>query len=174
MLPSLRDLYRTRRSVRVAVELAAALALVFGISAYQSRHHLRGPAPEAPLRTLDGSTTALTAWRGRTTVLEVWAPWCTVCKVQTDNLARARGWLGARANVVSVAAAYENLDEVRRAVRDHAIDVPVLLGDEGFTRRLGVRAFPTVFVLDAQGRVVSSTQGYTSTLGLVLRAWWYG
>jgi thiol-disulfide isomerase/thioredoxin len=173
-LSSLRDLYRTRRSLRVAVELTATLALVFAITSYQSRHHLRGPVPEAPLRTLDGGATALTAWRGRTTVLEVWAPWCTVCKAQTDNLSRARGWLGARANVISVAAAYDDVADVRRAMRDHHIDVPVLLGDDGFTRRMGVRAFPTVFVLDAQGRVVSSTQGYTSTLGLVLRAWWYG
>ncbi len=76
--------------------------------------------------------------------------------------------------MISVAAAYEDVADVRRAMRDHRIDVPVLLGDEGFTRRMGVNAFPTVFVLDAQGRVVSSTQGYTSTLGLVLRAWWYG
>lgn len=150
------------------------LALVLAVGAYQTRNHPRGPAPEVSLRTLDGAPTALSAWRGRTTVVEVWAPWCTVCKVQTDNLARARRWLGARAQVISVAAAYEDVADVRRAVRAQRLDVPVLLGDDAFTRRMGVRAFPTVYVLDAQGRVVSSAQGYTTTLGLVLRALWYG
>lgn len=174
LIKALRDRYRSHRVVRAVVDLLGMLALVLVIGAYQTREHPRGPAPEIPLRTLDGAPSALSAWRGRTTVVEVWAPWCTVCKAQTDNLARARRWLGSRAHVISVAAAYEDVADVRRAMRAQGITVPVLLGDEAFTQRMRVRAFPTVYVLDAQGRVVSSAQGYTTTLGLVLRALWYG
>ncbi|MEZ4394746.1 MAG: TlpA disulfide reductase family protein [Polyangiales bacterium] len=173
-LHRLRETWRTRKALRTAAELVGMLALVTVVGAYQTREHPRGALPALSLRTLDGAATTLAPWRGRTTVLEVWAPWCGVCKAQTDNLARARRWLGARANVISVAASYQDVDEVRRSPLAQHDGVTVLLGDEDFTRRLRVRAFPTVFVLDARGRVVSSVQGYTTTLGLVLRALWYG
>lgn len=165
-------LYRERRLVRFGVEGALLVVAVAAIGAWQTRNHPRGTPPPVALRTLEGAPASLAAWRGRTTLVEVWAPWCGVCKVQTDNLARAHRWLGGRANVISVAASFESEAEVRAAMRAHDITVPVLLADARFTQQMRVSAYPTVFVLDADGRVVSSLQGYTTTLGLVLRALW--
>ena len=51
---------------------------------------------------------------------------------------------------------------------------PVLLAQDDFQRLMHVEAFPTVFVLDSQGRIVASMQGYTTTLGLVWRTLWAG
>lgn len=159
--------------MRTAVELVAMLLVVTLVGAYQTCEHPRGALPDLALRTLDGAPVSLSAWRGRTTLVEFWAPWCTVCKAQTDNLARARRLLGSRANVVSVAAAFGDVAEVRRSPLARHAELPVLLADDDVTRRMNVRAFPTVFVLDAEGRVVNSLQGYTTTAGLVLRALWH-
>jgi hypothetical protein len=70
---------------------------------------------------------------------------------------------------VSLAASFENVAQVRAYVRDHGVDYPVLLGDDALLQALHVDAFPTVYFLDAHGRVQRSATGYTTTLGLLAR-----
>jgi len=162
--------YRSSRGLRWAAELALFLALVLAVDAFQTRDHARGSLPALNLHTLQGAPVALASLLGQPLVLVVWAPWCGVCKLEASNVARARGWLEPRTKVVSVAASYQRVADVLGFMREQAVDYPVLLGDRDFERALGVRAFPSSFVLNAGGHIVRSTQGYTSTLGL----WWRG
>jgi hypothetical protein len=71
--------------------------------------------------------------------------------------------------VVSVAASFEDVAQVRAYLRDHDVDYPVLLGDDAVLRAFHVEAFPTVYFLDEHGRVRRSATGYTTTLGLLAR-----
>jgi hypothetical protein len=71
--------------------------------------------------------------------------------------------------VVSVAAAFGDLGEVRAYQRAHQVEYPVLLGDEATLRAFRVEAFPTTYFLDAEGRVTGSVVGYTTTGGLLAR-----
>lgn len=146
------------------------LALVLAIGAWQTRHHPRGAVPSFSLEALDG-TGAMTdqSLRGKPTMLVFWAPWCRVCKAQASNVSWVQRLVGTRARVVSVAAAYGSLDEVRAEVREQAMAYPVLLGDDATTARFAVEAFPTVFFLDAEGQLRHSAAGYTTTLGMLWR-----
>lgn len=171
---TLRERYRTRRLFRWAVELLGLALVLTGVGLFQARHHLRGALPAARFQTLDGASAGLTPLDGRPTLLEVWAPACPICRLEADNLSRARRWLGARAHVVSLVTAFDDVAEVKQAMAAQHVDYPVLVADDAFVRKLGVEAFPTLFVLDGQGRVVTSVQGYTTTLGLVLRVLWAG
>lgn len=72
--------------------------------------------------------------------------------------------------MVTVAAAYENVDEVRAFAKAHDLPPPVLLAPPSFPKAFAISAYPTVFVLDAAGNLVGSAQGYTTTFGLVVRA----
>jgi peroxiredoxin len=161
---------RQRRWVRWGTDLVILAVLVAGIGAWQTRRHLSGvEAPRAVLVSLDGTEVSLDSLRGKPVLLAFWAPWCTVCGAESQNLSWVRSLAGSRAHVVSVAAAFENVDQVRAYVRDHAVDYPVLLGDEALVRAFHVEAFPTVYFLDADGRVRRSATGYTTTLGLLAR-----
>ena len=164
--------YRRSRALRWALELLLLGAAVLAVDAFQTRGHVHGRPPELSLSTLQGEPVSLGSLRGRPLVLVVWAPWCGVCKLEASNVARVRRWLEPRAQVLSIAAAYRSVDDVRGFMREQGVDYPVLLAgaDHSFERAFGVRAFPSTFVLDAAGNVVRSTQGYTSTLGL----WWRG
>jgi len=71
--------------------------------------------------------------------------------------------------VVSIAASFEDVAQVRAYVRDRGVDYPVLLGDDALLQAFHVEAFPTVYFLDAHGRVRRSATGYTTALGLVAR-----
>lgn len=173
----LRDLearYQQSRALRWSLDLLLIFAIVFAVNAFQTRHHPRGAAPQLELHALDGQRVSLAAYQGKPLLLAVWAPWCGVCKAETDNVSRVRDLLGERAHVVSVAAAFRDVSEVTRYVHEQGVDFPVLLATEADQRRLSVGAFPTFFVLDAQGRIASSVQGYTTTLGLLWRVLWAG
>lgn len=173
-LTTLKARYRGSRPFRWAVDLSVMLAIVLVIGAFQTRNHPRGAAPPYTFTTLEQAPVTLSSLAGKPTLLAVWAPWCGVCKAESGNVSRARSWLGDRANVVSVATAFNDVSEVRQYMTAQGVDYPVLLAAEDFQKVMHVEAFPTVFVIDSQGRIVSSMQGYTTTLGLVWRTLWAG
>lgn len=160
---------RGRRAFRWARDAAIVLLAAGAIGAWQTRHHVRGPAPEAALRTLAGDPVALASLRGRPTMLAFWAPWCGVCKAQSGNVSRVQRLAGEHARVVSVAAAYGDEAQVRAWVRERGVDYPVWLGDDAAVQAFRVEAFPTLYFLDAEGRVKGSVAGYTTTLGMLAR-----
>lgn len=166
----LKEAYRTRRAVRWTVEGAMLLALVTLIGAWQTRRHLSGvPPPAFTLATLDGGTISSSSLAGKPTMLVLWAPWCSVCKAQSGNVNRVQQWLHGRANVVSIALAWEDKASVEQYVREGGAEYPVLLGTPDLETALHVEAFPTVYFLDDTGRIKRSASGYTTTLGMLWR-----
>ncbi|WP_242346071.1 TlpA disulfide reductase family protein [Anaeromyxobacter terrae] len=161
---------RRSRAARWGLELAFLLAAVLLVGTWQTRAHLeRGAAPSVALPTLSGQRVALDSLRGKPVLVGFWAPWCPVCKAASRNLSWVSRLAGDRARVVTVAAAYQDLDDVRAYVREQGVDLPVLLGDDTVVRAFHVDSFPTYYFLDADGRVKRSAAGYTTTLGLLLR-----
>lgn len=166
---------RQTRAWRWGVELAMLAAIFFGVSAWQTRHLLSRaqPAPQVALtRMADGQPTSLEALRGKKTALVLWAPWCGVCKAEVGALNALAESLGEDAQLVSVALSYEDRADVERFVREQDVRYPVLLGDARATKALRVSAFPTIYILDAQGRISASVVGYTPSWTLRLRLWW--
>jgi thiol-disulfide isomerase/thioredoxin len=168
---------REKRSVRLLMDGAVLIAIFLGVNAWQSRGHLRGEAPVFELRVLDasageaasGERVSNVTLTGKPTMVVFWAPWCGVCKADSPAVSRVKSIVGDRANVVSIASEYESLRDVQRYVDDVGVDYPVLLGGKKTARDFQVRAFPTVFFLDSDGRIDSSVVGYTTTAGMLAR-----
>jgi thiol-disulfide isomerase/thioredoxin len=161
---------RERRAVRWGLEAAWVLAVVLAIGAWQARGHLgAGERPELTLPALEGPPVSLASLRGKPTLVVLWAPWCGVCKAQSDNVSRVRRLAGERAHVVSIALSYQEVGEVAAYVREQGVEYPVLLGGEDAAGALRTNGYPTAYFLDAEGRVTRSVSGYTTTAGLLLR-----
>ncbi len=158
-----------RRWFRWTRDLLVLAALLLAIGAWQARHHVRGAPPEAALRTLEGTPTSLAALRGKPTMVAFWAPWCGVCGAQSGNVGLAMRLAGDRARVVSVATAFEDVAEVRAYMAKHGVTYPVLLGGDEVVRAFRVEAYPTLYFLDAEGRITGSATGYTTTAGMLAR-----
>lgn len=161
---------RRRWYVRWTLDLLLVAALLWGIGRFQARHLLDDgvEAPAFTLTDLDGATRSLADYRGRTVVLLFWAPWCTVCSLESDNWARIQSWRDD-VQVLAVALAWEDRASVERFVGDDRGAYPVLLGDAAVQRAYRVESFPTHYIVDRDGRVAWQGQGYTPTINLWLR-----
>ncbi len=99
-------------------------------------------------------------WRGRWVVLNYWAAWCAPCAEEVPELNRLAVESAGQLLVLGV-----NLDgqQGHRLLADMAalgINFPVLAEDPGPALRLSViRAVPTTFLLDPQGRLQHTLLG---------------
>jgi len=107
---------------------------------------------------------------GQTGVVYFFAPWCFYCKKSIDNLDDLVS-TGQVAWARVVALDYENLDEVREFIRETDVSLPVLLGGPQTSSDWQIRGFPTYFVIDGDGSIVSRSVGYSTKIGLQARVW---
>lgn len=160
---------RERRWVRWSVDLFVILLVLAAVGAWQTRNHLRDAAPAFAVQSLTGEEVTLASLRGQPVLLEFWAPWCGVCKAQSQNISWLSKLVGSRAHVYSVASAYDNRGQVDRYVAEKNVDYPVLLGGDELARSYSVESYPTMYFLDGNGRIKHSAVGYTTSFGLFWR-----
>lgn len=169
----LRDLWRAARRrwyTRWAMDLLILAFIFWAIGRYQSRHLLDDDvaAPAFRLPDLDGVPRALEDYRGKVVVLQFFAPWCTVCSLESDNWARVQSWR-PEVQVIAVALAWEDKASVEEFVGDDRGRFPVLLGTDAVQAAYKVDAFPTHYIIDPDGKVAWQGAGYTPTVGMLLR-----
>lgn len=156
---------------KLAVDVALLVSVFVLISMWQTRNLPGGEyTPPLELGWLDDMRADSVMVPGETGVIYFFAPWCFYCRKSIDNLDDlvASGKLSwARV----VALEYESLEEVREFIRETGIDLPVLLGGPKTSTDWQIRGFPTYFVIDGEGRIASRSVGYSTRIGLQVRAW---
>lgn len=148
-------------------------ALIFGalaaLHAFQTRDLVSGAAPDFSARLLDGQQVRLSGFRGRPVLLQFWATWCPVCRLEAGSVAEI-----AREHAVLTVALEDSAPESIRAwLVEHGVEYPVVPDGEGYLASLyGVRGVPTSIIIDPVGNIRFVEVGYTTEWGLRLRLWW--
>ena len=155
---------------------AGLVAVVFFTAlAFQSRNMLSTDGRGAPdLRgvTLAGEAYDLGNAANRPALVYFFAPWCKICAASSGNLNRLRRWRDPEdIEIVAVALDYGSAAEVRAYAERHDLNVTVVLGDTNVSRQWQIRGFPSYYVLDEEHRIIRRDIGYSTQLGLWLRAW---
>lgn len=147
------------------------LALVFlGVSLYQSRGTVRGPAPELAGPDLSGRPVALADYAGRPVLVHFWATWCPVCRAEQGSIESIAG-----DHAVLSVSIDGSAEELRSYVAEQGIDYPVIHDTQGeLAARYGVRGVPASFIVDPEGGIRFVEVGYTTEPGLRARLWWAG
>lgn len=165
-----------RRLTRHLSTLAWLLLALLAVHAWQTRHVPSGPAPgfSAPaVAAPNGTTVSLAQWRaahpGQPVALNFWAEWCPVCKLEQGNVSRvARHW-----PVLTVALRSGDAPAVQRELARRGLAWDAVADPHGeIAAAYGVSAVPAFIVIDADGRISTSSVGYTTTPGLWLRLLW--
>ena len=160
---------RSRFWLSLALDVLLIALVFFAIHSWQTRHLLNDePAPETLLALLDGSGVRSAITEGEAGVVYFFAPWCFNCRTSIDNLDNLVAD-GRIAWATAIALDYGDSGEVQEFVDKTGITLPVLMGTGRTASDWSIRAFPTYYIIDADGAISSRSVGYSTTIGLWIR-----
>lgn len=151
------------------INLLILLAGYVAIQAFLTRDApTQGAAPPLTGITLDRKAIDLAQLKGKPVLIQFWATWCGICRSThgfIDNIAEDY-------EVITIASQSGSSDNVAKHVKEYGITAPVLVDHNGvLAKRFGIKGFPTMFVIDKQGRIYDAEVGFTTEWGLRFRLW---
>ena len=144
----------------VAGFIAGALGM--GLASYQFR---TVPATDSAvesflsqqLRSPDGEVLPTDSWRGKTLVLNFWAPWCPPCVEEIPDLVRVQEKYRSK-NVLFVGIGVDSPSNIRQFLLKTPVNYPIALGGlEGsnWAKNMGnpSSGLPFTVVIDSKGAI---------------------
>ena len=126
-------------------------------------------APDFTLTDQYGNTHTLSDYKGKTVFLNFWATWCGPCKSEMPDVqALYEAYDENAGDLVVLGVANPGIqdvsqDEVEQFLTDHGYTFPVLMDTTGQVfAYYGISAFPTTFMIDANGNVYGYVPGAMS------------
>ena len=118
------------------------------------------PAPAFQLKDLDGKALSLDNSKGKVVLLNFWATWCGPCREEIPGLVALQDRYKDRLQIIGLVVDDDDEKEIRSVADAEKINYPIALAD-GKTRFEygGIAALPTVFLINADGRVVQKHVG---------------
>ncbi len=165
--------YKTWNVKKILKEIAVMALMVFVIA--NALSYIRKPElsdsrfPQISEKLIRGEQFDSADLRDRPLLVHFWATWCPACKAEADNIQR----LSKYYDVVTFAVKSGDDSALQTFMDEREYDYKVINDGQGqWAGTFNVEAFPTTFIYDADGELMFSEVGYTSTLGLLLRMWW--
>ncbi len=147
-----------RAGLRSGLFLSLLIVLclaAYGFSAVPAQA-VSSKAPDFSLKSVNGKTYRLSAYRGKAVLLNFWATWCPACVGEMPSLVAMAGRFKGRLQVLSV-----SLDSsegpLKEYLRKHPLPFPVL-SDSRREVSFGLYAvfgLPASFLVDRNGNLVN-------------------
>ena len=148
---------------------ACSLAHAADIRVALETRSARKPAPDGGLLDASGKSVPLSAFKGKPLLLDLWATKCGGCIKEIPwfiEIHHAYASRGLAVVGISMDILYEDLKGPAEAwslvnpfVAAHKVDYPILMGDDGITKRYSVSALPVTYLIDRRGRIAATYVG---------------
>ena len=114
------------------------------------------PAPVASFEDPDGRSVALSDFRGRPLLVNLWATWCAPCVKEMPTLDSLAAREDGKLQVLAISQDGDARDKVKRFFADHdfAALEPYLDPKLALMPEMGVDILPTTILYDADGKEV--------------------
>ncbi len=118
-----------------------------------------------------GGDTFPAAGKGKVVVIDLWATWCKACRKELPKLQRLHdAEAGSQLLVVAINVG-EDANTAATYARGLGLSLPIYLDPEHkFANSVGAKQFPSIYVLDRDGAIISKARTLTpAVLSLVRR-----
>lgn len=124
-------------------------------------------APDLILDDQNGNSHTLSDYQGKTVFLNFWATWCPPCRGEMPEIQELYEEFGYNEeDLIVLGIAAPNLgqegdaDAIAKFLSDNGYTFPVVMDDTGlYTYLYGIRAYPTTFMISADGSVYGYVEG---------------
>ena len=143
---------------RLVIALAVSVCFLITSCARSKPRVILDRHPQAPdfaLTSIDGDRVSLSSFIGKVVILEFWYSWDPLSKKQAEYLQYIQKIYGKRGVVILAVVMDEgSLYPAKLFTKKFGITYKVLIGEK-YVYELygGIRSFPTIFMIDRQGRI---------------------
>jgi thiol-disulfide isomerase/thioredoxin len=122
-------------------------------------------APAWKLKDVDGKVVTSDQFKGKVVVLDFWATWCPPCKAEIPGYVGLQKKYGDDGLVfVGISVDEDGPDVVRKFIKEHAINYPVVMFSEDVVNAFGpIEGYPTTFIIDRDGMIRDKKLGAMPT-----------
>jgi peroxiredoxin len=157
-----------KRMLRWIAEGVLLLLVLYLIHLWQTWDAIEGDAPPLTGNTLTGERFSLESQREKPLLIYFWATWCPICGISSESIDR----LSQDYSVMTIAMQSGKEAELLGYLQQEKLNFPVIADPDGrISDSWRVNGVPTVYILDNQNRIRSTTVGYTTSMGLKARMW---
>lgn len=117
-------------------------------------------APDFSLKSVNGKTYRLSAYRGKPVLLNFWATWCPDCRAELPSLVAMAGRFEGKLQVISVSIDSSE-GRLKEYLKAHPLPFPVLSDPkrEVAFDQYAVFGIPATFFIDKNGNLVKRVFG---------------
>ncbi|HEX8736744.1 MAG TPA: TlpA disulfide reductase family protein [Pyrinomonadaceae bacterium] len=115
------------------------------------------PAPDFSFKDLDGRQRRLSEFRGKVVLLDFWGTWCAPCIAEAPNLAKAYQRLKEKGFEIISVDKGDAVEDLRKFISEKQMNWTHTQIDDALSQLFRINGFPTYFLLDKEGKIVSNT-----------------
>ena len=156
------------RNPQSAIRNLVLVLCLFGIIVWggcrSSQNDAPGLAPQFSLKDLDGNPMK-SDYKGKITLVNFWATWCGPCRMEIPDFVELyKTYKARKVEIVGISLDHGGQKKVRSFVEQAGINYPVGIDEKRQVERAfgGVRAIPTTFIVDQEGRIYKRYEGVRS------------
>jgi thiol-disulfide isomerase/thioredoxin len=151
--------------------IVATIAALFMATGHALAVEVGDKAPAFALPTAQGETISLERLHGRMVFVDFWASWCGPCRRSFPWMNELQQRYGERGLTIVAINVDKRREDADRFLRQYPASFAVVYDAAGATPgAFDVKAMPSSYVIDREGRIAAIERGYRDDRGAELEA----